>query len=115
MLLEHKELLENNPISIATTDGEQPNIAVAAYARVVGDKLLITDNYMSKTVQNLTDNSSVAIAAFDKNWQGVKVIGKAEYVANGKYYDFVKNMPENKGESVKGVIIVTPKDVYGIG
>jgi uncharacterized pyridoxamine 5'-phosphate oxidase family protein len=115
MLLEYKSLLENNPISIATTDGEQPNIAVAAYARVVDDKLLITDNYMSKTVKNLTDNNSVAIAAFDKNWQGVKIIGKAEYAANGKYYDFVKDMPENNGEPVKGVIIVSPEKVYSIG
>jgi hypothetical protein len=48
MLDEFKELIENNPISIATSDNDFPNLAVASAVEVVsgGGQLIIGHNEM---------------------------------------------------------------------
>jgi uncharacterized pyridoxamine 5'-phosphate oxidase family protein len=112
MLLEHKSLLENNPISIATTDGEQPNIAVASDVKVISDsKLLISHNEMIKTVVNITTYNRVCITCFDKNWKGVRIYGRAEYFNDGKWFKQVKRLFTNETTKPKGAILVTIEKV----
>jgi hypothetical protein len=114
MLSEYQNLLENNPLSIATTNGEQPNIATASDVKVVSDnQLLISHNEMIKTVVNITTagGGGVCIMAFDKNWQGVRIYGTAEYFDSGKWFDKVKKLFANERTSPKGAILVTAEKV----
>ena len=75
------------------------------------DKILITDNYMGQTIQNILHNNNVALAVWNPDWKkactGFRLEGTAEYFVEGKWYDMAKALPENKGEPCKGVIIVT--------
>lgn len=112
-LKEIKELIENNPLSLATVDGEgKPNVIGVAYAKIVSDdEIIITDNYMNKTKKNLQTNKDVALAVWDKEWKGYKLKGKATYYDSGKWLDFVKNIKENKEEPCKGAILIKISEI----
>lgn len=104
-----KAVIESNPVAFATVDVHgAPNVIGTAYAKVVADdQILITDNYMSQTVKNLKSNNKVCLASWDKDWNGYKFVGTAEYFAKGKWKNFVEQMPENNGLSAKGAIVIT--------
>ncbi|MCL2444534.1 pyridoxamine 5'-phosphate oxidase family protein [Candidatus Saccharibacteria bacterium] len=116
-LEKYRKLVEGNPMSVATVKREEtPNIAVVAYVKVVdSDKLLITDNYMKQTVENIRENEKVCLACFDGDWKGVKIFGCAEYFAEGEWVEKVKAMPENDGEPAKGAVVVTVERIVEIG
>ncbi|MDR1196738.1 MAG: pyridoxamine 5'-phosphate oxidase family protein [Candidatus Nomurabacteria bacterium] len=108
MLSEYKDLLENNPISIATSDGERPNIAVASDVAVVSDdQLLISHNEMVKTVANIMTHNKICMTCFDKNWYGARIYGEAEYFNDGEWFERVKKLFTNKRTEPKGAILVT--------
>ncbi|MFC1728376.1 pyridoxamine 5'-phosphate oxidase family protein [Nanoarchaeota archaeon] len=106
---EVKKLIEENPVAIATvTEGNKPNVIGVAYVKVVSDdQLVITDNYMKKTIDDIQENNNVCLVCWDSDMNGCKLIGTAEYFTEGKWLDFVKNLEENKEEPAKGAILVT--------
>jgi len=108
--------IENNPIAIATaTRDGTPNAAVVAYVKVKNNKLIITNNYMEKTVDNIKQNQNISIVVWNKDWRGYKIQGTAEYTEKGAQFEFVKSMKENKEEPCKGAIIVAIKSIKKIG
>lgn len=107
-LLEIKNLIEENPISLSTvmSDGK-PNAIGVAYVKVVSDnKLIITDNYMNQTVKDIQENKSLCLLVWDKEMKGYKLIGEAKYLSSGEWLDFVRKLPENEGLPAKGAILV---------
>ena len=106
-----KDLIEKNPLSLSTVmSNGKPNAIGVAFVKVVdGNKLLITDNYMNQTAKDIKNNPNVVIVVWDKNMNGCKIIGEAQYFNKGKWIDRVKAMPENKDEPAKGAILVTPE------
>lgn len=107
------KLIENNPVAFATvTGGGKPNVIGVAYVKVVSENLLvITDNYMSQTKENLAENPEVCLAVWDSKWNGIKLVGTAKYYSSGKWRKFVQDMPVNQGFSAKGAIVVTVEKV----
>lgn len=107
-LKETKNLIEENPVSFATVDGESnPNVIGVAYVKVVSDnEIVITDNFMKQTRENIIANSNVCLAVWDKDWNGSKIIGTATYHKDGKWKEFVKKMPENEGMAAKAAILI---------
>jgi hypothetical protein len=86
MLQDYKSLLENNPIAIATTDGVNPNIAIASDVKVISDdQLLISHNEMVKTVVNITTKNKVCITCFDRSGGGCAFMARPNILlaANG--------------------------------
>jgi predicted pyridoxine 5'-phosphate oxidase superfamily flavin-nucleotide-binding protein len=107
-LLEIKNIIESNPVSLSTImkDGN-PNAIGVAYVKVVSDmEIVITDNYMNQTIEDIQNNENVCLLSWSNDMKGYKLIGQAEYLSSGKWLDFVKNMPENAGLSAKGAILV---------
>lgn len=106
---EHRKLIEKNPVAVATVDTEgKPNVIAVAFVKVLSDStLLITDNYMNQTKENLLKNNDVCLAVWNKQWKGLKLVGTATYHADGAWLDRVKQMPENGGLPAKGAIVVT--------
>lgn len=85
----------------------RPNVIGVAFVKVVGeDKLLVTDNFMNQTIKDIKNNSNVAMVVWDKDMNGFKLVGKANYFNKGKWVDKVKAMPENRGLPTKGAILV---------
>lgn len=106
-----KPLIEKNAIAFSTLDRNKPYTIAVAYVKVVGNKVVITDNYMRKAIANIKKNNNVCLAVWNKNWEkkciGFQFSGKAKYFKSGKWKDFVRKIPENKGQPAKGAILVS--------
>ena len=107
-----KKMIEQNALGFATVnkDGTPHNIAVG-YVKVVSDsELIITNNYLVKTIENIERNSNISLVVWARNWEenciGYELIGKAKYLTSGKWIEFIKKIPINKGEPCKGAVLV---------
>jgi len=110
-----KRLIEERVLGFATCDlNNKPNVIAVACVKVVGnDKILITDNYMNKTKQNLTKNNKVAIVVWSKDeGEGYQFKGIAQYITKGKWKKFVEEMEENKGLTAKAAVLVTVDEIH---
>jgi len=112
---QHK-ILEKFPVAIATvSNGSLPHVAVVAYVKVLDDNhLVITQNYLKKTVENLKEDPHVCLVVWDENWSGVRVYGVAQVYSSGEYLDLVKKMPENADENPIGAIVVDIQKIEDI-
>lgn len=106
---EIKSVIENNPIAIATiTLQGLPNVIGVAYVKVVDkNQILITDNYMNQTVEDIKNNPNIAVVGWNKKMKGYKLLGKAKYFDKGEWVSKVKSLKENKGMPAKGAILIT--------
>jgi len=104
-----KKLIESHPVAVATVMPKgTPNVIGVAFVKVVNDnQVLITDNFMNQTIKDIKNNSSVTLAVWDKDMEGYKLIGKAQYFDKGKWVEKVKALPENKDMPNKGAVLVT--------
>lgn len=114
---EAKKIIEENYVAFATASPRGvPNVIPVACVKVVGkNQILITDNFMKHTRKNLEKNSNVCLAVWNKKEKGYKLIGRAKYFSSGKWMQFVKQMPENKGFPAKGAILVTVSRLIELG
>jgi predicted pyridoxine 5'-phosphate oxidase superfamily flavin-nucleotide-binding protein len=115
---EAKELIENNPVAIATCALDNPDVAVVADVKVVSEnQLLIGDNYLTKTVTNITKNHKVVLAVWNRNWEddcfGYKMTGRASYSVNDIWHNKVKEI--HAGFPAKGAVLVTVENIKRIG
>jgi predicted pyridoxine 5'-phosphate oxidase superfamily flavin-nucleotide-binding protein len=93
--------------------GHDAFVTTFAQPLVGNDKILITDNYMNKSKQNLAKNNKVAVVAWSKDEEeGYQFKGTAQYLTEGKWKKFVEQMEENKGLSAKAAVLVTVKEIY---
>lgn len=104
---EIKILVESQPVAIATVMEQGiPNVIGVAFVKVVDDQLVVTDNFMNQTIKDVKHNKRVAVVVWDKNMEGYKLLGKAEYFDSGKWVEMVKKMPENKDMPAKGALVI---------
>lgn len=103
---EIKKLIENNAMALATCDklGNPHCIAVGDVKIVADDQLLVGDNYMFETKQNIKNNPNVALIVHDNN-AGHGLKGKMAYFTKGKWFEKVKEI--HKGFPAKGAILIT--------
>jgi predicted pyridoxine 5'-phosphate oxidase superfamily flavin-nucleotide-binding protein len=113
---EMKGIIENTRVfalATATKEGE-PNVAAIACVRVLSDdELLIMDNYMLKTRQNIETNPKVAIAAW-AGGKGYQFKGRARVETSGKIFEegaaWVKSRDPNLNS--KAAVIVKVDEIY---
>ena len=114
---EAKKTIEENPVAFATTchDGKPNVIAVTSVKVVSKNQVLITDNYMKQTKENLEKNNNVCLAVWHNDEPGYKLIGTSEYFSSGKWKKLVEEIPENKDFPAKGAILVTISKLIKLG
>lgn len=107
-LTEIKELIEHSTVFLGTADMRaQPHIIAVGEVRVLGpQQVIITDNYMVRTIANIRENHDVALAVIGRDQAGYKLHGQAILYTAGNYLEYVKNMRENQGLPAKGAIVV---------
>lgn len=68
---EVKKIIEENAVAFATVDEDnKPNVIGVAYLKVVSEnQIIITDNYMKQTKENLEKNNNVCLAVWDKKME----------------------------------------------
>lgn len=108
-LKEIKKIIEKNVLILATSKNNKPHLIVVADVKVTGNEIVITDNYMKETKNNLR-NKNIALLLLNKN-QGYELRGEAKYFSSGKWLEFVKKLKENKGFKPKGAIVVKIKKI----
>jgi uncharacterized pyridoxamine 5'-phosphate oxidase family protein len=106
-----KKFIEANAIGLATAGPNgKPHAIAVAYVKVAEDKIVITNSHIKESVKNITTNDNVALVVWNKEWEkacvGFELSGKAKNYTSGKWFDFVKNMPENKGYRIRSAIVV---------
>jgi len=113
-----KGLLETQAIALATINEDgSPNLIAIVWAKVVSPTtIVITDNFMKHTPENIKRDPRICLAVWTKDWEeGYKFAGKAEYQNSGKWAEFVKGMKENKGYPAKAAIVVSVENIYKLG
>lgn len=111
-----KKLLEKNAIGFSTADkNNNPHLIAVAYVKVSGNEVIITNTHIKESIRNIKNNSSVALVVWNKEWEiacvGFELRGTARNYTSGKWFEFVKDMPENKGYKIKSAIVVKVKKI----
>ena len=100
--------LEGHLAALCTVmDDNRPNAIVVEIHKVLDEnKILLTDNYMNQTLEDIKQNPNIMLLIWDDKGSK-KFIGDAEYFTEGGYLDIVKALPYNKGFPCKGVVVLT--------
>ena len=111
-----KKLIESNPVAVATCVKNKPHVIAVSFVKVIGkNQIVITDNFMKTCKQNILRNHNIALAVWDRKWNGYRLKGKAAYFDKGKWLDFVKKMKENNGFPAKGAILIKVNEIVKLG
>ncbi len=112
---EIKDKLEKRYISLASvTLDNKPHAIAAEINKVEDNKIIITDNFMKTTIENIKNNPNVSLVLIEGE-NGWRIDGKAEYFDSGKWLEFVKSLKENKGFTPKGAILINIKKITELG
>ena len=104
-----KKQIEKSVLAVATSKNNKPHQIAIACVKVLGNNLIITDNFMKETRKNIKSNNKVSLI-FWKN-KGYELRGNAKYYSSGKWLNFVRNLKENKGFKPKGAVVVKIKEI----
>ena len=106
-----KKLIESNALGLATVgrNGKPHNIAVAC-VKVVKNKIVISNAHIKESIKNIEKNENVSLVVWNKEWEkscvGYEIIGKAKNYTSGKWLEYVRDLPDNKGYNILSAIVV---------
>jgi len=115
-----KSLLEKSIIALGTCDKNfKPNVNAVAYCKVVSDsQVLVTDNFLNKTRQNLLENNQISLSFWNPidgdNNEGYQLKGFAQVFTEGKWKKIVDNDPNNISLAHKAAILVTITEIWDL-
>ena len=107
-----KKFIESNAMGLATIgkNGKPHNIAVAC-VKVANRKLVISNSHIKESIKNIEQNENVSLVVWNKEWEkacvGYELVGKAKNYTEGKWFDFVCGLPDNKGYKINSAIVVS--------
>lgn len=111
-----KELIESNALAFATVDekGDPHCIAVGDVKVISGNQILVGDNYMRETLENIKRSPEVALTVWNAGWKenkcvGYEMEGHAEYFSSGEWRERIKKI--HTGCPAKGAILITVEKV----
>ncbi len=112
-LKEFSNILEINPMVVSTVSAEGfANACLVSDYFILDDKkIVISNNEMLKTPDNIIANPNVCLLCFDSSFAGIRLTGKALYADSGKLYDLVIQKFKNENTNPKGAIIVEVEKV----
>lgn len=109
---EMKELLDQTAIWVlASADKEgTPNAVPIFFTQVMEDgRLLLVDNFMNKTIDNIQQNPVVSISVW-KDKAGYQFKGNAEIETSGPNFEEGQRLARDRNP--KGVVVVSVSSVY---
>jgi len=104
MISKLKKQIERSVLALATSKNNKPHQIAVACVKVLGNNLIITDNFMKDTKKNIKSNGNISLIFWTN--KGYELKGNAKYYSSGKWLNFVKNLKENKSYKPKGAIII---------
>ena len=115
-LTSYVDLIEGNPCHIASVaPGGVANLAVASDIKVLDDKtILISNNEMEHTPDNILANASVVLTSFNEAWAGLRITGNAKYYISGKYFKICDQLFKSDKATPKGAIVIKVKKLESL-
>ena len=106
-------------LATSTNDGV-PNVVPIHSKNIIDDEtILISNQFMGKTLANLRANPKVAITFWDKI-EGYQIKGDCTYETSGKLYEETAAFVEAYGKSInyplssKGILLVKITAIYNV-
>lgn len=85
----------------------KPNLAIAMDVKVLNDTvLMISNNEMIHTPENILNNKNVVVTSLDGDLQGIRLTGSASYHTDGNYFEICKENFLNDQVNPKGAIVI---------
>ena len=108
-----KQISKKDAFPVATSDQDQtPNVAYITYLKVINDQtVLIADNYLNKTRNNILSNGKIAFAVLDDDKGSYQIKGTAEIQTEGAMFDEVKKWVPDRLPKVAAVVMHI-EDIY---
>ena len=98
---------------VATADlGGMPNVIYIKYLKVMDDQtVLMADNYLNKTRENLANNPKMSFAVLSENDGSFQIKGTVRRFTDGPMYDEVQTwVPEKLPR--EAAVVLTVEQVY---
>ncbi len=105
-------------MATASKDGKPNGVPMIAARVISDDEIILVDNFLNKTRQNLEENPLVAVSFWDTGLgYGYQCKGRARVETSGKLFDEVTRAP--KGDRPKrlpkAVVVVKVEEIYYVG
>ena len=92
-------------VATSTSKG-LPNVVYIKYLKVVDDQIiLIADNYLNKTRDNILNNGKIAFAVLDDEKGSFQIKGTARRLTEGTMFDEVQKWVPEKLPRVAAVVM----------
>jgi predicted pyridoxine 5'-phosphate oxidase superfamily flavin-nucleotide-binding protein len=89
-----------------------PNVVYIGYLKIVDDQtVLIADNFLNKTRNNILSNGKIAFAVRDEEKGSFQIKGTAERLTEGDMFDEVQKWVPDKLPRVAAVVMHV-EDIY---
>ena len=105
-------------LSTASKDGKPNGVPIGLAKITSDDEIMLADNFMNKTRQNIDKNPIVAVTCWDMDIHyGYQFKGKARVETSGKLFDeAVQLLKEVKAPfSPKAAVVVKVNEIYYVG
>ena len=108
-----KAISKQDVFPVATSNQDRtPNVVYITYLKVVDDQtVLIADNFLNKTRDNILSNGKIAFAVLDDEKGSFQVKGTAERLTEGSVFDEVQKWVPDKLPKVAAVVMHV-EDIY---
>ncbi|WP_414469643.1 pyridoxamine 5'-phosphate oxidase family protein [Methanobacterium sp. ACI-7] len=109
---------KDNIVFFATTDHEgKPNVVPIGFARPIDNKtILIVDNYMKKTRENLENNPKASLVPRDATACPYQFKGTVEILTSGKIFDEAADWAKSVMSELpaKAAILLKVEEIYSV-
>ncbi len=104
-------LQEVFPVATCNQDGI-PNVVYIKYLKVIDDQtILITDNYLSKTRDNIINNGKIAFVVLDSDKGSYQIKGTSKRLEKGPMYNEIQRwVPERYPRAA--AVVMKVKEIY---
>ena len=102
----------------ASKDGKPNGVPIGFVKLLSDDELMLVDNFMQKTHQNVIENPVAAVTCWSTDAHyGYQFKGEARYETSGEVFDDAMEWVKSRGASFqpKGTVIVKVDEVYYVG
>jgi hypothetical protein len=109
-----RESMKNADVYVLATSNKEamPNVVYIGYMRLIDDEhILIADNQMVKTLENIKNNPKAAITFRDDELGSYQIKGGVEYHTDDDYHKQVREWCREDLDR-KGAVVLTAEEVY---
>ncbi len=102
-----KAIIKQDIFPVATSNQDCiPNVVYIAYLKVLDNQtILIADNYLKKTRDNILSNGKIAFAVRDEEKGSFQIKGTAERLTEGDLFDEVQKWVKDELPKVAAVVM----------